>query len=71
MAKDTLVEKKVHHVLRYISRGMPLEGAYSSEEVNMYLSEWMAKGYELFSTHYVGENPEGYGFMYILVHKDS
>lgn len=68
MAKiDEMIEKRVHHYLRYIAKGMPLEGSVSAEQVNMELSGWYAKGYRILSTHYLGENPEGYGVLYVLV----
>lgn len=63
------IEKRVHHVVRSIAKAMPMEGAVLAEEVNLYLSEWFAKGYELFSTHYLGENPEAYIMLYVLIRK--
>jgi hypothetical protein len=63
------VEKRVHHVVRSIAKEMPQSGSVLAEEVNLYLSEWFAKGYELFSTHYLGENPEAYIMLYVLVRK--
>lgn len=63
----------VKNVIRYISkRGLtlPETSEWSVGDVDTYLSEWIAKGYRLFSTHYLGENPEGYGVLYVLV-KDA
>ena len=65
------IEKRVHHYFRYISKGMPIEGSVLAEQVNMELSAWYAKGYRLFSTHFLGENPEGFGVLYILVREDK
>lgn len=61
------IEKSVHHVVRGIAKGMAVEGTTSAEELNMYLSEWYAKGYRLFNTHFLGENPEAYLMLYVLV----
>ena len=66
-------EQMVKQVIRYISkqnRSMQVSGEWSVEDVDNYLSEWLNKGFRLFSTHYLGENPEGYGMMYVLV-KDA
>jgi hypothetical protein len=67
MKMSETIEKKVHHVVRSIAKVMPVEGSVLAEEVNMYLSEWYAKGYKLFSSHYLGENPEAYIMLYVLV----
>lgn len=74
--EDKMTEKEstlpfVKQVIRYISRtgGDPQSGHYSVFDVDAYLSEWVEKGYELFNTHYLGENPEGFGVLYVLVKK--
>jgi len=61
---------KVHHIVRFLSKtGMtdPNTGALSVEEVDAYVSEWLANGWKLFATHYLGTAPEGYGVLYIFV----
>ena len=63
---------KVKQIIRYISRGTPdpqMEH-YSVEEIDDYLSGWFSQGYELFNTHYIGENPYGFGVLYILKFKE-
>ena len=67
MPAEEMMEKRVHHIQRVIAKNMPAEGSVAAEEVNMYLSAWLSKGYRIVNTHYLGENPEGYSFMYILV----
>lgn len=59
----------VKQVIRYVSRGAPNPEArhYSVDEVDEYLGFWISQGYKLFNTHYLGENPEGFGVLYILV----
>lgn len=71
MSNGTL--PKVHHFIRYLSKtGLTIPGgAFSVAEVDAYLSEWLEKGYELFNTHFVDQNPEGFGVLYILVLKEK
>jgi len=59
----------VKQIIRYISKQFanPQEGHYSVGEIDAYISEWMDRGYTLFNTHYIGEAPEGYGVLYVLV----
>lgn len=65
------MEKRVKQIQRYISKSnLPNGGALPVEEVDTYLDSWYAKGYVLVSTHYLGENPEGYGMLYVL-HRPS
>ena len=63
---------RVHHIMRFFARkGLTIpEGAFAGDELDAYLSYWVGLGYKLFNTHYLGENPEGFGFMYILVKDD-
>lgn len=60
---------KVKQIIRYISRqyANPQEGHYSVAEVDAYVGSWIEQGYKLFNTHYLGENPEGFGVLYVLV----
>ena len=58
-----------HTMLRWISAAniTDLEqGIVSAEVADEHVSSWINKGYELFNTHYIGENRKGYGVMYIL-----
>ena len=59
-------KKYVKHVIRYIARGMPISNSEFVDEVDNYMSELYLQGYTLFATHYLGENTEGYGILYIL-----
>jgi hypothetical protein len=62
----------VHHILRYLSKtGATIpQGAFSIADTDAYLSEWLDKGYEIKNTHFVDQNPEGFGLLYILVRKE-
>lgn len=63
---------KVHHILRYLSKtgATIVQGAFSIADTDAYIGEWLEKGYELFNTHFVDQNPEGFGVLYILVRKE-
>ncbi len=74
MGEDVVatVLPKVKQIIRYISRQAPSieQEHFSVQEVDDYLSFWILQGYELFNTHYLGENPEGFGVLYILKFKE-
>lgn len=59
----------VKQIIRYISKqyANPQEGHFSVAEVDAYVGSWVDQGYMLFNTHYIGEAPEGYGVLYVLV----
>jgi hypothetical protein len=59
----------IHQIIRTIARtGMvpPNTNAMTGTDVDAYIAQWEAQGYELFNTHYLGENPEGYTMLYVL-----
>ena len=41
-------------------------GPWTIEAIDAYVGEWVDKGYDLVSTHYLGEVPEGYKILYVL-----
>lgn len=60
----------VKQMIRNISRQNVTDletGVDSVLDVDAELNEYYAKGYKLFDTHYLGEVPEAYMVMYILV----
>ena len=63
---------KVKQIIRYLSKLAPdpQQDHFSVQEVDDYISFWVSQGYELFNTHYIGENLEGFGVLYILVLKE-
>lgn len=36
------------------------------QDIDAQLSDYYAQGYRLFATHYLGQNPEAFGVLYIL-----
>jgi len=62
-------ETKMKLVLRYLNKQnvTTATGSFSVEDVNVFVSQWLNKGYVLKNTHYVGENPDGYGVLFVLV----
>lgn len=67
---DVQLEKlQVHNMIRWISKtGMTVPGSYGDVSViDEQVSEWVNRGWRLFNTHYLGEAPEGFGILYVLV----
>jgi hypothetical protein len=62
-------DTKMKLVLRYLNKQnvTTATGSFSVEDVNVFVSQWLNKGYVLKNTHYVGENPDGYGVLFVLV----
>lgn len=60
---------RILQVVRYISKGAsnPDAGYFSVSEVNEYISSYLERGYELKQAFYLGEVPEAFGMMYLLV----
>jgi hypothetical protein len=60
---------RVKQIIRYLSKQgrYGQEGSWPVGDVDVYLSEFINLGYTLFDTHYMGEAPEGYGVLYVLV----
>ena len=72
MIKEVVAEAAempyVKQIIRYISRtaGDPQANHWSVQEIDAYLDAWYQQGYKLYNTHYLGENPEGFGVLYIM-----
>jgi len=63
---------KVKQIIRTIAKSNVSDasiGYFSVAEVDEYVSIWCGKGYDLVATHYLGEGPEGYQVLYVLVLK--
>jgi hypothetical protein len=61
----------LHHVIRVISRSPGAQGgAWTLPDIEAYLADYTNHGWTLFSTHYLGELPEGYTMLWVLA-KDS
>jgi len=59
----------MYQVQRVISKqgGNVEEGHFAIADVNSYVSSFSKQGYKLFATHYLGELPEGFNMLYVLV----
>lgn len=57
----------VHTMIRSISTtAVPLEGTDPIFVVDAEVGYWVSKGYKLISTHFLGQDPNGFMFAYIL-----
>ena len=62
-----LDEPLVHTMVRAIaSTAVPVGETQMIWEVDKEISDWVARGYHLVNTHYLGREPEGWNVMYIL-----
>ena len=41
--------------------------AFPGAQIDAYVASFLDEGYKLVNTHYLGENPEGFIMMYVLV----
>lgn len=60
----------LHTVVRTISRTgamTPNANAFPIVQVDAYVASFLEQGYQLVGTHYLGELPEGFIMMYILI----
>jgi hypothetical protein len=58
----------IHNVVLPISKsGQPVEGAISNAQADDILAGYVAKGYKLFGTHYIDQNPAAYHVLYVFV----
>ena len=62
-------DTKFKVIVRYLNKQnvTPGDGSFSVEDVNVFISQWLNKGYVVKDTHYIGDNPQGYGLMVVLV----
>ena len=60
-------------IVRYLNKqGITVgDGSFSVNDVNVFISQWLNKGYVVKDTHYIGDNPQGYGLMIILVKESA
>lgn len=57
----------VKQIIRYISiESRPDGGSQAVDAIDAYVGSWIDLGYKLVSTHYIGQNPNGIGIIYIL-----
>lgn len=63
-------QTQTHHIIRTISRNnISNHGAdlWTAAEVDDYLAGWFVDGWKLFNAYFLGEIPEGYKTLYILI----
>ena len=59
-------------IVRYLNKqNKDYEGSFSVASVNEFVSSWLNRGYVLKNTHYIGDNAEGYGVMFVLVKESA
>lgn len=71
LGEDLVMEyASVKQIIRDIAKptSMPNfdNGPWTVEMIDSYVGEWVDRGYDLVSTHYLGEIPEGYKVLYVL-----
>lgn len=60
--------QQIHHVIRTISReGSGSGGAWNVGEIEQYLAGYLNNGWRVSATHYLGELPEGYSVLWVLL----
>jgi len=58
----------IHHVIRAISRdGSGSGGAWTMQEIEEHIMTYLAGGWRVHQTHYLGELPEGYTMLWVLL----
>lgn len=59
----------VKQLMRWISKNDTTDinqGFDRVQDVDIELGNYYVQGYRLFATHYIGQNPEAFGVLYIL-----
>jgi hypothetical protein len=66
--ENIIMEKSIKHIIRGISKaGGISEEADPVQDIEMYVNSFLNDGYKLFATHYLGETPEVFRILYVLV----
>lgn len=61
----------IHQVIRVISKdGSAQGGSWRLDDIEDYLMQYLMNGWKLYSTHAMGQLPEGFVFMWVLT-KDA
>ena len=70
LPKEKSEDVDLHTIVRVISKTNamnPNASAFPSVQVDAYVASFLEQGYDLINTHYLGEIPEGFIMMYILL----
>lgn len=66
--ENIIMDKSIKHIIRGISKtGGFSEEADPVQDIETYVSTFLNGGYKLFATHYLGETPEVFRILYVLV----
>jgi len=66
--QDEVKMTKIHHMVRGLARTSGVEGGPRAvAELDAEIQAWFDQGYKLFQAFYLGETPEFFQLMYILV----
>jgi hypothetical protein len=59
---------KIKHIVAYLAKpgGAAVSSALDVAELDLFVGSYIEKGYHLVTTHFLGENTDGYGILYIL-----
>jgi len=58
----------IHHVIRTISRdGSGVGDSWTMQETEEHIMQFLAEGWKVHQTHYLGELPEGYTMLWVLL----
>ena len=72
LPKGSVEDVDLHSIVRVISKTNamnPNASAFPSVQVDAYVASFLAQGYQLANTHYLGEIPEGFIMVYILLRR--
>jgi hypothetical protein len=60
--------QQIHHVIRTISRdGSGSADSWRIQEAEEYLAQFLNNGWRISATHYLGELPEGYTVLWVML----
>lgn len=66
--KDEKALPQHHMIIRYVSEHPdPIKGSFSAADIDAYINQFLAQGWRVVASHYIGKAPEGMGFAWILV----
>lgn len=65
--EDRTHMKETHTIIRVISMQPDHTSAFSVQETDAYVNAFLAEGWSIQATHFIGQMPEGFMFAWILV----
>ncbi len=67
-----VMRPSIYHIVRWIAKDPSRHsggGIWNVSDVNNHINQKLSEGFELFSTHYLGDSGEAYGMMYVLIRR--